>query len=88
MKPVRTTKYFDKVYLKRIAHNSKLRRSYIKWVTLFSIGERGYPLKDHELTGKLAGKRAFSITADVRVVYEEQDEFIIFLDVGSHNQVY
>ena len=51
-------------------------------------GETGYPLYDHALTGKLAGKRAFSIAGDIRVIYVELEDAIVFLDVGSHNQVY
>jgi len=50
--------------------------------------ELGYPLHDHALTGKLAGKRAFSIAGDIRVIYVEFDDFIVFLDIGTHNQVY
>ena len=34
------------------------------------------------------GKRAFSITADIRVIYIETDDAIIFVDFGSHAQVY
>ena len=55
---------------------------------MFIRGERGYPLYDHSLTGKLSGKRAFSIAGDIRVVYIELEEVIVFLDIGSHNQVY
>jgi len=46
-------------------------------------------LKDHPLTGKKQGLRAFSITGDVRIVYHfVSDDFVEFLDIGSHNQVY
>jgi mRNA-degrading endonuclease YafQ of YafQ-DinJ toxin-antitoxin module len=40
------------------------------------------------LTGPLAGKRSFWVAGDMRVVYVEADEAIIFVDIGSHNQVY
>lgn len=88
MKPVFTTKGFAKAYKKRVGGNKKLRASYINRVAEFKSGSRGYPLNDHPLSGKLAGKRAFSITADVRVVYTETDTEIFFLDIGTHNQVY
>jgi mRNA-degrading endonuclease YafQ of YafQ-DinJ toxin-antitoxin module len=55
---------------------------------MFIAGQRGAPLYDHHLTGDLQGRRAFSITGDVRVVYIEFKDKIIFLDVGTHNQVY
>lgn len=51
-------------------------------------GELGYPPHDHALTGKLTGKRAFSVAGDIRVIYVELEDAIVFLDIGSHNQVY
>ena len=55
---------------------------------LFMAGDLGYPLYDHALTGKLDGKRAFSITGEIRVVYVELEDAIVLLDVGTHKQVY
>ncbi len=88
MKPIRLSKYFENSYKKRIAPNKNMRSAYMARVSAFQLGERGQPLNDHALKGKLKGKRAFSIAGDVRVIYEETEEVIIFLDVGSHNQVY
>ena len=88
MKPIRLIKGFGKHYKQRIAPIKNLRSVYVARVSAFQNGERDYPLDDYALKGKLKGKRAFSVAGDVRVVYEETDEAIIFLDVGSHNQVY
>ena len=88
MKPIRLTKGFDKSYKKRITPIRNLRETYIDRVKAFQKGEHGNPLDDHALKGKMKGKRAFSIAGDVRVVYEETHSAYIFLDVGSHNQVY
>jgi len=87
-KPVRFHKQFEKHYAKRILPNIKLSRQYDERYTQFVTGKRDYPLDDHQLTGKLVGKRAFSIATDIRVVYEETEDAILFLDVGTHNQVY
>lgn len=87
-KPIRFHKQFEKHYAKRILTNIKLSRQYDERYIQFVAGKRDYPLDDHQLTGKLVGKRAFSIAGDIRVVYTETDKEIIFLDVGSHNQVY
>lgn len=51
-------------------------------------GERGYPLHDHALSGKLKSRRAFSVSGDIRVIYEELEEAYVFLDIGTHSQVY
>lgn len=55
---------------------------------MFIAGQRGAPLNDHGLTGDLQGRRSFSITGDIRVFYVEFEDKIIFLDIGTHNQVY
>ncbi len=47
-------------------------------------------LKNHPLKGGMTGKRAISVTGDVRIIFEEIDDYVlvIMLDVGTHNQVY
>jgi len=88
MKSYRFSKKYDKAYAKRIGHNVKLDAKIEQQLALFVAGQRDYPLKDHALTGKLEGKRAFSITGDIRVIYIETAEAIIFIDIGTHNQVH
>jgi addiction module RelE/StbE family toxin len=88
MKPIRLSKGFDKSYKKRISPNCNLRDAYVTRVSAFQAGERGSPLNDHPLKGRMRGKRAFSVAGDIRVVYEETHDDITFLDIGSHNQVY
>ena len=65
-----------------------MSRQYDERYAQFVAGKRDYPLDDHQLTGKLAGKRALSITSDTRLVYKETEDEILFLDIGTHNQVY
>lgn len=88
MKPIKLKERFEKHYVQRIGCNPKLRKAYLECVASFKDGGRGYPLNDHALTGKLAGKRAFSVTSDIRVIYEELDDALVFLDIGTHSQVY
>jgi addiction module RelE/StbE family toxin len=47
-------------------------------------------LKNHMLTGRLFGQRAISVMGDMRVIFEERDNYVlvIMLDIGTHNQVY
>ncbi|HSX06482.1 MAG TPA: type II toxin-antitoxin system mRNA interferase toxin, RelE/StbE family [Candidatus Saccharimonadia bacterium] len=88
MKPIKRDKTFEKHFKQRISPNEKLRKQFKERLALFIVGELGYPLHDHALTGKLAGKRSFSVAGDVRVIYVELEDAIVFLDVGNHNQVY
>lgn len=83
---------FDKAYIKafrsRIVPYDNLRERFDRRFDMFITGERGAPLYDHGLKGGKLGLRAFSIGGDLRVIYSETETQIIFLDVGSHNQVY
>lgn len=88
MKRLVRDRVFEKHFKKRISPNKKLLVAFESRLALFASGERDYPLFDHPLKNKLAGKRAFSVTGDIRVVYTEHADAIIFLDIGTHNQVY
>lgn len=47
-------------------------------------------LKNHALKGEMHGRRAISVTYDIRIIFEEHNNYVlvIMLDVGTHNQVY
>jgi mRNA-degrading endonuclease YafQ of YafQ-DinJ toxin-antitoxin module len=88
VKPISRNKNFENNFKKRIGPSPKLVSQFSNRLDLFIVGKRGAPLNDHALTGRLNGKRAFSVTGDIRVIYEETANEFIFLDVGTHNQVY
>ncbi len=88
MRRVKRHSSFKKNYKKRIAGYPKLVAQFEEKTNLFISGVSGYTIYDHPLTGKLVGKRSFSIANDCRVVYEVVDDICIFIDIGSHNQVY
>lgn len=88
MKRIELSRSFIKNHRKRVKVNNKLSVQYDKRISMFIDGKRGTPLNDHLLTGDMQGRRAFSITGDVRVIYIEFKDKIIFLDIGTHNQVY
>jgi mRNA-degrading endonuclease YafQ of YafQ-DinJ toxin-antitoxin module len=88
MRPIKFSKRFLKHYKQRIVRQKKLSKAFDRRYLQFAKGERGYPLNNHALTGGLSGKRAFSIAADIRVIYVETPTDTIFLDIGTHNQIY
>lgn len=80
---------FTKAFKKRIAHNKKLVTKSSERIELFKIDPTNPLLKDHALKGKKRQFRGFWITGDIRVVYlPVSEEEAIFVDIGSHNQVY
>ncbi len=88
MKPIEYSKYFQKHLKHRYAHQPKVIERFKQHLELFRNGVRREPLNDHPLTGKLQGLRAFSVGGDVRVVYQENEDHYLLLDIGSHNEVY
>lgn len=85
---IKTTKKFDKNYRKRISSNRNLEVKFEERVRLFQDNPRDPVLKNHKLTGSRKNLSAFSVAGDVRVLYEIRGEVAIFVDIGSHNQVY
>lgn len=88
MKPIVRHRVFEKHFSTRIAFSPKLIKQFTQRLYMFNEGVRGYPLNDHHLKGGKYPYRAFSIANDIRVIYYETDDYYVFLDIGSHNQVY
>lgn len=76
--------------LKEILLNEPILKSDIeKRVNWFENNPEDTRLDNHELTGKMEGKRSFSITGDIRIVYEKLGKNSIrFLAIGGHKKVY
>ncbi len=85
---VHFNKSFKKSYTKRIKSNKNLEARFEERYDLFVENRSNPILKDHELTRKMRGYRAFSITGDIRVLYYVFEEIAYFVDIGTHNQVY
>lgn len=80
---------YKKSYKKRISLQPKLVLKTKERIELFRKDPRNPLLKDHALKGTQRDHRAFSISGDIRIIYERIDEDTVrFLDVGTHNQVY
>ena len=80
---------FKKSYKKRISSNIKLSLKTEERIIIFKSEPKNSTLKNHGLTGAKKGLRAFSITGDIRIVYlPVSEEKVVFIDIGSHNQIY
>jgi addiction module RelE/StbE family toxin len=45
-------------------------------------------LRNHPLKDKFAGVRSIDVTADWRALYRRERERIIFVEFGTHDQLY
>ncbi len=84
---IRFHKSFDKSFSKL---PSKYRVKTKEAIKLFVSDRTNPKLKNHALSGKMRTKRSFSVTGDIRVIFQEFDDYtlVILLKVGTHNQVY
>lgn len=80
-------KSFTKNYAKL---SKKLQAKTDETLLKFALDPFDPRLKNHPLKGSMFGKRAISVTGDVRIIFEEYDDYVlvVMLDVGSHPQVY
>ncbi len=80
---------FKKSYKSRIMHNAKVVRQTADRIKLFQKDPKIPLLKNHALTGAKKGFNAFWVTGDIRIIYkQESSDYVIFFDIGTHNQVY
>lgn len=80
---------YIKSFKKRIRNNSNLVLKTKQRIKLFDQNPRNPIIKDHQLTGDKKELRAFWITGDVRIIYfTVSKNEVLFIDIGTHNQVY
>ncbi len=87
----------------RVAYSSSFKRSYKRKVATGSNREAKFrsklevfmndpfdqALRTHKLSGKLKDYWSFSIEYDLRVIfYFEDAETAVFVDLGTHKEVY
>lgn len=81
-------KNFLKNFKKRIANNPSLDSKFQKRLKIFQADPQNPILHNHKLVGKKESYWSFSISGDIRVIYQKKGNRILFYDIGSHNQVY
>ncbi len=45
-------------------------------------------LNNHALKGKYQGYRSINVTGDIRVIYINSSEDVVFVKIGSHSRLY
>jgi len=69
--------------------NPELENVFWKKVEIFHHSPFHTSLKTHNLGGKLKGLRSFSLTKDIRIVFEFMpDGTALFSNIGDHDEVY
>lgn len=80
---------FKRAFKKCIKANAELEAKFWQKLEQFTIDPFDPGLKTHKLSGKLKDCWSFSIDYDERVLfYFTQDGKAVFVDIGSHDEVY
>ena len=86
-KPIRYSKSFKNSYQACKRHIPHFSQKFQTALELFSQDRS--VVGDHLLVKRsLKGLKAFAVTDDTRVVYQETKDFILLIRVGSHQEVY
>ncbi len=80
---------FKRSFKKRIKGNSDLEARFWQKLARFTSDPFEQSLKTHKLSGKLQELWSFSVGYDARVLFYFTDEGdAVFVDIGSHDEVY
>lgn len=84
---LRSHKRFDKQFQQL---SPKLQQKVKATLQQFTENPHERRLRNHALRGALEGKRAISVTSNIRILFKEEGtyKYVTILDVGTHNQVY
>jgi addiction module RelE/StbE family toxin len=82
---VGSSKKFDKAFKKC---PQEIRDRFIKRLGVFKENKHDPILHNHGLSGKLNGLRSINVSGDYRAIFEEKPGNIIFIDIGTHSQLY
>ena len=66
----------------------KIQDKFLKKMRVFVEDQFHPSLKNHALSGDMLGVRSINITGDIRVHYEQVDDCIIFMKIGTHAELY
>lgn len=66
----------------------KIQDKFLARITLFTENKFNPILHNHALSGKYEGCRSINITGDVRAIFQDRGEIIVFACLGTHSQLY
>ncbi len=81
---------FKKEFKKRIKSTNIEKEFWFK-LEIFMADPFDARLKTHKLSGKLKGSWSFSVEFDTRVIFfftREKPKKAVFIDIGTHHEVY
>lgn len=87
-------KSFKRAFKRLVKKNPKLEEKVLRVLELLADDPFTPSLKSHKLTGQLEGFWSCSVTYDCRIIFalrkdtESDEDLIVLVDIGSHDEVY
>ncbi len=94
MRALVPTQKYERAYRKFVRNNPSVQSKIDNALRQLSIDAFGPSLGTHKLSGKLFGLLACSCGYDCRIVFsietdkQTNQEFIVLIDIGKHDEVY
>ncbi len=82
---IKFTSTFSKQYAKS---PPKIKVGFEERLILFQKNKFHPLLNNHQLTGSLKGCRSINVSGDWRAIFQEENDLITFLLMGTHSQLY
>ncbi len=83
------TSAFQKAFKRKVRGNKNLEMRFRQRVSIFQGDPFDPSLRTHRLGGELQGLWSFSLDYDVRVVFSfVEPNLVLFVDIGTHEEVY
>ncbi|ELS00923.1 addiction module toxin, RelE/StbE family [Xenococcus sp. PCC 7305] len=80
---------FRRIFKKKIKGNTKLESRFWTKLEVFTNNPFDPSLRTHKLSGKLKDLWSFSVEYDQRIIfYFKDEENVVLIDIGNHDQVY
>lgn len=85
MKTVKWRKSFKKDYNRL---NKRQKKAWVKTLGLFLTDPRYFKLRRHKLSGAYLGLESIDVMPDLRALFFEDSQWIVFYYIRNHNQLY
>ncbi len=80
---------FKRAFKRKVAGNKEREDNFWSKIEVFKNNPFEPQLKSHKLSGKLKDYWSFSVKYDLRVIfYFAEEEKVVFIDIGTHKEVY
>lgn len=80
---------FHKKFVKRLNKlPTKVQKAFHYKLEVFTLNKFDVSLNNHTLNSPFKNKRSINITGDYRAIFEEFEDKIFFISIGTHSELY